>query len=491
MFDSAELDHRVSKEDYRREEPKLREALLAAQFELKDNPRFPVLILIAGVEGAGKSETINTLAEWMDPRFIQVSGFRMPTEEEAAHPPMWRFWRALPPKGRIGVFFGAWHTAPILDRVSGRIGRGAFEAAEAEIMRLERMLVDEGVLLLKYWFHLSKPQQKARLKALEKDPATSWRVTKRDWEYYQRHEEFVAVCEPFVRRTSTGHAPWVVVPGADARHRSLAVGRHLLAALRARLDAPPPPKPVPVPPASPGKVNILRALDLTQSLTEKQYEEELPRLQGRLAQLCRDKKFARTALIAVFEGNDAAGKGGAVRRVASALDARSYRIVPIAAPSEEERAQPYLWRFWRHVPRPGTVTAFDRSWYGRVLVERVEGFCAPADWQRAYGEINDFEASLVRHGAGLAKFWLAISKDEQMQRFRAREATPFKQFKITEEDWRNREKWDAYEAAVCDMVDRTSTAEAPWTIVEANDKRFARIKVLRTLVAAAERALDR
>jgi len=491
MFDSAELDHRVSKEEYRREEPKLREALLAAQFELKDDPRFPVLILIAGVEGAGKSETINTLAEWMDPRFLEVSGFRMPTEEEAAHPPMWRFWRALPPKGRIGVFFGAWHTAPILDRVAGRIGRGAFEAAEAEIMRLERMLVDEGVLLLKYWFHLSKPQQKKRLKALEKDPATSWRVTKRDWEFYEQHEEFVAVCEPFLRRTSTGHAPWVVVPGADARYRSLFVGRHLLSALRARLDAPPAPKPVPVPPPLPGKVNILRALDLSQSLSEKQYEEELPRLQGRLAQLCRDRKFARTALIAVFEGNDAAGKGGAVRRVAAALDARSYRIVPIAAPTEEERAQPYLWRFWRHVPRPGSVVIFDRSWYGRVLVERVEGFCAPADWQRAYAEINDFEASLLRHGAGLAKFWLAISKAEQLKRFRAREATPFKRFKITEEDWRNREKWDAYEAAVCDMVDRTSTAEAPWTIVEANDKRFARVKVLRTLVETVERALDR
>lgn len=491
MFDSAELDHRISKEEYRREEPKLREALLTAQFALKDNPRFPVLMLIAGVEGAGKSETINTLAEWMDPRFIQVSGFRMPTEEEEAHPPMWRFWRALPPKGRIGVFFGAWHTVPILERVAGRLGRSAFEAAEAEIMRFERMLTDEGVLLLKYWLHLSKPQQKARLKALEKDPATRWRVTRQDWRFYDQYEDFVAVSEPFLRRTSTGHAPWVVVPGADAHYRSLFVGRHLLSALRARLDAPPAPKPAPPPPPLPEKVNILRALDLTQSVSEEDYEAELPRLQGRLARLCRDKRFARTALIAVFEGNDAAGKGGAVRRVAAALDARSYRIVPIAAPSEEERAQPYLWRFWRHVPRPGSVTVFDRSWYGRVLVERVEGFCQPADWQRAYSEINDFEAELIAHGAALAKFWLAISKEEQLKRFRARGATPFKKFKITEEDWRNRDKWPAYEAAVCDMVDRTSTAEAPWTIVEANDKHFARIKVLRRLVETVEQALDR
>ncbi|MFN7633735.1 MAG: polyphosphate kinase, partial [Acetobacteraceae bacterium] len=304
----------------------------------------------------------------LDARSYRLVPIAAPSEEEEAHPPMWRFWRALPPKGRIGVFFGAWHTVPILERVAGRLGRSAFEAAEAEIMRFERMLTDEGVLLLKYWLHLSKPQQKARLKALEKDPATRWRVTRQDWRFYDQYEDFVAVSEPFLRRTSTGHAPWVVVPGADAHYRSLFVGRHLLSALRARLDAPPAPKPAPPPPPLPEKVNILRPLDLSQSVSEEDYEAELPRLQGRLARLYRDKRFARTALIAVFEGNDAAGKGGAVRRVAAALDARSYRIVPIAAPSEEERAQPYLWRFWRHVPRPGSVTVFDRSWYGRVLV---------------------------------------------------------------------------------------------------------------------------
>jgi polyphosphate kinase 2 (PPK2 family) len=207
--------------------------------------------------------------------------------------------------------------------------------------------------------------------------------------------------------------------------------------------------------------------------------------------LTRDAKFKDITVIAMFEGNDAAGKGGAIRRITSALDARQYNIVPIAAPTEEERAQPYLWRFWRHIPRRGRVTIFDRSWYGRVLVERVEGFCSKTDWMRAYSEINDFEAQLVRHNIVVVKFWLTISKEEQLRRFKEREKIGFKRFKITEEDWRNREKWDAYEQAVCDMVDRTSTEIAPWTLVEANDKNFARIKILKTLCRQIEAAMKK
>jgi AMP-polyphosphate phosphotransferase len=206
--------------------------------------------------------------------------------------------------------------------------------------------------------------------------------------------------------------------------------------------------------------------------------------------LTRHPKFKYMSVIMVVEGNDAAGKGGCIRRVTGALDARMYQVIPIAAPSEEERAQPYLWRFWRHLPRKGRVTIFDRSWYGRVLVERVEGYCSEADWMRAYSEINDFEAQMVRHHLLVIKFWLTITKDEQLQRFEAREKTGFKRFKITEEDWRNREKWEEYEMAVCDMVDRTSTKLAPWTLVEANNKYFARIKVLKTLCEQIEAKLQ-
>jgi polyphosphate kinase 2 (PPK2 family) len=264
--------------------------------------------------------------------------------------------------------------------------------------------------------------------------------------------------------------------------------------MRERLDEPPAkaaPDRTPPLPAPGDRLNILTALQLDQLLSKAAYERALEEWQGRLNRAARDPRFKRLSVVAVFEGNDGAGKGGAIRRVTGALDARYYANIPVAAPTEEERAQPYLWRFWRRLPRRGRFTLFDRSWYGRVLVERVEGFCSEGDWMRAYGEINDFEHSLLQHGVVLVKFWLAVTKDEQFQRFKLREKVAFKRFKITDDDWRNREKWDAYEAAVCDMVDRTSTATTPWTLVEANNKTYARIKVLKTVCEAVEQALER
>jgi polyphosphate:AMP phosphotransferase len=376
----------------------------------------------------------------------------------------------------------------------GKMGAGDFARSIGDIQRLEKMLCDEGVLLLKYWFHLSKAQQRARLKALEKNPDTRWRVSETEWAYFKLYDRFVEVCEPFLRQTSTAQAPWIVVPGADANHRALTVGRHLLAALRERLDAKPAEPPsgrTPLLPAPGDRLNVLTALQLDQPMSKPAYERALAQWQSRLNQAARDPRFKRLSVVAVFEGNDGAGKGGAIRRVTSALDARQYANIPVAAPTEEDRAQPYLWRFWRRLPRRGRFALFDRSWYGRVLVERVEGYCTEADWMRAYGEINDFEHSLLQHGVVLVKFWLAVTPEEQLRRFKLRETVEFKRFKITEEDWRNREKWGAYEAAVCDMVDRTSTVSTPWTLVEANNKYHARIKVLRTLCEAVEQALER
>jgi polyphosphate:AMP phosphotransferase len=494
MFESAKLKHHVDKAVYLREEAKLREALLNAQFDLKEQGRFPVLILIAGVEGAGKGETVNLLNEWMDPRHIHSHAFSQPSDEERERPPNWRFWRALPPKGEIGIFFGAWHTMPIVQRVMREIDEGEFSSAVAEIRRLEKMLSDEGILLVKYWFHLSKGQQEKRLKSLEQDPKTRWRVTDVEWDYFKIYDRFIKVCDPFLRETSTGEAPWIVVPGAEPRFRALTVGRHLLATIRKRLDERTakslPKKTLPLP--APGdRLNVLSSIELNQKMTKDEYDKELENWQRRLNLASRDPRFKTMSVVAVFEGNDGAGKGGAIRRLTQALDARWYDGISVAAPTEEERAQPYLWRFWRHLPRHGNLTIFDRSWYGRVLVERVEGFCSEADWMRAYSEINDFEESMVRHGTVVVKFWLAISKDEQYRRFKQRETISFKRFKITKEDWRNRKRWDDYEVAVCDMVDRTSTATAPWTLVEANNKYHARIKVLKTLCTALEEQLER
>ncbi|MEQ1533645.1 MAG: polyphosphate:AMP phosphotransferase [Sideroxydans sp.] len=494
MFESAELGHKIDKATYKAEEPKLREALLNAQFDLAQKAKFPVIILIGGVDGAGKGETVNLLNEWMDPRHIQVHATGEMSDEERERPPMWRFWRALPPKGKIGVFFGSWYTAPIVQRVLKKSSAATLAQHIEQINRMEKMLTDEGALVLKFWFHLSKEAQKKRLKFLEKSPNTRWRVTKFDWERFELYDKFRKVSEHTLRETSTAEAPWIVVEGTDANYRSLTVGKTLLDALRKRLAAVSAKasvaKVAPLQTAI-DELDVLDKLNMTQKIADKKFDAELEKYQGKLALLTRNPKFKKIAVIAVFEGSDAGGKGGAIRRITGALDARHYRITPVAAPTEEERAQPYLWRFWRNVPRIGRFNIFDRSWYGRVLVERVEKFCSEADWMRAYGEINDFEEQLTNNGAVVVKFWLAITKEEQLRRFKEREKIGFKRFKITADDWRNREKWDDYERAVCDMVDRTSTEIAPWILVEANDKNFARIKILKTLCERIEAAMQK
>ncbi|MEN6584842.1 MAG: polyphosphate:AMP phosphotransferase [Sulfuricella sp.] len=492
MFESAELGHKIDKATYDKEVPLLREALLDAQLDLAQSGAFPVIVLLGGVDGAGRGETVNLLNEWMDPRHVQSHGMGEPSDEELDRPMMWRFWRALPPKGKIGVFLGSWYTWPILNRVNGVTKTADLDQSLERAKRLEKMLTDEGALIIKFWLHLSKDKQEKRLKVLEKDPKTRWRVTERDWEHFKLYDKFRTVHESVIRHTSTAEAPWFIVEGEDPRYRSLTIGKMIQEAIRKRLDSPEKqPSGINAPPLLPSidHLHILKTLDLTQKIEKKKYEEELEKYQGKLALLTRDPRFKEITVVLVFEGNDAAGKGGSIRRITSALDARIYQVVPIAAPTEEERAQPYQWRFWRHVPRRGRVTIFDRSWYGRVLVERVEGYCSEADWMRAYTEINDFEAQLSRHNIVVSKFWLTISKDEQLRRFKEREKTGFKRYKITDEDWRNREKWDAYEQAICDMVDRTSTEASPWTLVEANDKYFARIKILKTLCSQIETRL--
>lgn len=493
MFESAELGHRVDKQTWKERLPPLREALLEAQFDLLDSGHTAVVVLIGGVEGAGKGEVVNALNEWMDPRHIRTEAFGPLTEEERQHPYMWRYWKALPARGKIGILFGSWYTRPVVDRVLGGCSAAELDLQVKRIRHFERMLARENVLLVKFWFHLSKKQQEKRFAKLAKNPETAWRVTETERKFIKHYDKFSAVSEQVLRETSTGDAPWVVIDGSDDRYRSLTAGELLLSAIRDKLDkgsASSPPAPAPLlEHTGLDPRNVLTQLDYSLSLSKKKYSDELAHWQRELNLLSRDKRFRERNCICVFEGNDAAGKGGAIRRITRSLDARFYRVIPVGAPAEEERAQPYLWRFWRHLPRQGRFTIFDRSWYGRVLVERVEELCSEHDWMRAYTEINEFEEQLINHGTILTKFWLAITPEEQLQRFQAREETGYKRFKITDEDWRNRARWPDYERAVCDMVDRTSTEYAPWSLVEANDKRHARIKVLRTLCENLEKNL--
>jgi polyphosphate:AMP phosphotransferase len=383
------------------------------------------------------------------------------------------------------VLFGNWYTDPINGRVKGGLKGSELAEMVQGIRRFEQLLTDDGALVVKLWFHLSRKGMKKRLEELEAEKLTRWRVTKADWENYGQYDAFAKVSESVLRETSTTNAPWVVIDGSDANYREITAAQTLLGAIRKRLGA------APSATASPSiegvdTARLLRDLPFEERLAKEKYETKIVKMQGRLAKLSRSNKMKDHSVVVVFEGMDAAGKGGAIRRVTQALDARQYDVIPIAAPSEEERAYPYLWRFWRHLPRRGRFTIFDRSWYGRVLVERVEGFADESTWKRAYGEINDFEAQLAEAGTVVVKCWLAVTKDEQLRRFKEREATNFKQYKITPDDWRNRKKWDDYIAAGGDLIERTSTPSAPWHIVEANDKHLARVKVIEAICKQLE-----
>jgi polyphosphate:AMP phosphotransferase len=507
MFEAAELGQRIPKEEYKRRVPKLRAELLDVQQQLT-RARLPVLVIFAGVDGAGKGETVNLLNEWMDPRWIITRAYGEPSDEESERPEYWRYWRDLPPNGRIGLFLSSWYSRPVLDRVYRRTSAGGFDHELERIAAFERTLTDDGATILKFWMHLGSQAQKKRLRKLEADPLTRWRVTKDQWEHWRMYDRFVAAGERTLQRTSVGAAPWMIVEGADEAYRSLTVtttirdairkalargngagqGTKLagVASLSARAKRARAPR---VAHSAAGPATILNSLDMSRSSPKKAFGPKLEALQGRMNRLQRRAQNKGISTILVFEGWDAAGKGGAIRRMTSALDARSYQVIPIAAPTDEERAHHYLWRFWRHLPRAGRVTIFDRSWYGRVLVERVEGFATEPEWQRGYSEINEFENELVESGIALVKYWLHITPEEQLRRFKEREKIRHKRWKLTAEDWRNREQWPDYERAVNEMVERTSTRRAPWTLVEANDKYFARLKVLKTACDAMEEAL--
>jgi polyphosphate:AMP phosphotransferase len=494
MFESAEIGHQVDKATYKREAPLLRAALLDAQYRLLRDARTAVVILVNGVDGAGRGETVNVLNEWMDPRHIRTEAFGPMTDADRGHPEMWRFWQVLPPKGHIGILFGSWYTDPIVAHARGREDHDRFVHRMERIRHFERMLVAEGVVLVKFWFHLSKKAAKVRMKTLEADPRTAWRVTPQEKDNFKHYDDFIRVSDEALRKTSTGEAPWLVIEGTDEPYRHLTAGRHLLSVLQGLFErAPERRKPVTrtqavdAPRLDPR--SLLAVQDYSRRLGRKRYEDQLETLQGRLNLLSRDPRMQGRALVVVFEGMDAAGKGSTIRRITQALDARFYRVVPVAAPNENERAQPYLWRFWRYIPPHGRAVIFDRSWYGRVLVERVEGFCTEADWMRAYDEINEYEEELVEAGVIIAKFWLAVTPDEQLRRFKERETTPHKNYKITPEDWRNRDRWPHYERAVEQMIDRTSTQQAPWHVVASDDKLWARIEVLQTLCERVEAAL--
>jgi polyphosphate:AMP phosphotransferase len=488
MFETAEVGHSVTKATFEKQARKLQAELLAAQRRQRE-AGLPVIVIVSGVETAGKSQVVKRLTEWLDARSVQSVAFWDESDEERERPRQWRFWRQLPAKGTTAILFGSWYTQPIVARAYKDIGKDAYATELAGINALERTLTDNGALIVKLWFHVSRKEQKRRLKDIAKEQKRQ--LTPYEQAYSQSYDRFLKVSEVAVRATDRGHAPWHIIDATDRQYRELMAGRILLAALRDRLASPKGKRGARAPEPRAGKfVTVLDKVDLDARVDEERYQEKLEKYQARLNKLTWQAREKKISTVAMFEGWDAAGKGGAIRRVTSAMDARLFRVIPVAAPTDEEKSHHYLWRFWRHVPRGGYLTIYDRSWYGRVLVERVEGFAQPHEWGRAYAEINEFERQLTDHGICLAKFWLHISPEEQLARFKERARLAHKKHKITEEDWRNRKKWKDYAAAVDEMVARTSTGHAPWTLVAANDKKLARLTVLKTLCDALEAALD-
>ena len=488
MFEAIELHKKIKKKDYEEQVQSLRTELLGAQYALKDT-QASVMIIISGVEGAGKSEVVNRLNEWLDTRWIRNYAFWDESDEERLRPHQWRFWRTMPPRGAMSIMFGSWYTRPIIKHAFGQWDDAGLDASMSRIEQLERMLTDDGHIIIKLWFHLSKDVQQKRVKKKEK-----YRISKQVKDFSKQYDDFAVTSARAIRLTDTGNAPWHLIDAEDDRYRDLKTGKIILQTLQyhlnktdtdsgkkqreAKLDAP-----------LSGKT-VFDTVDVDKQFSKEEYQKKLKKYQNRLYDLAWKAYNAKRSLVAVFEGWDAAGKGGAIRRVTSALDARLYSVISVAAPTDEEQARHYLWRFWRHLPRDGYFTLYDRSWYGRVLVERVEGFASVDEWMRSYQEINDFEEHLYRHGIVLEKFWVHITNDEQLRRFKEREVTPWKQYKITDEDWRNREKWHDYELAVTDMVMHTSTNYAPWTLVPGNDKKVARITILKRLCQSLEKALE-
>lgn len=492
LLDTLDLGLSLDKADYKARMKGLMVQLRKLQNTCWEN-RLPVVLVLEGWASSGKGAIVKQLVDCMDPRGFTVHPVLAPTPDEERYPFLWRFWQRLPARGNIGVFYHSWYTHVLEDRLFDKVSETQVPTIMQQINAFERQLADDGVAIAKFWIHLSKQELKSRLKCYAEDPLDSWRVRAEDWQQQKNYGHYAALAEDMVVQTSTGFANWTLVEG-DCRHwASVKVLSQVAATLTEALDrlqvALPPPHVPPQRQLEPTEPDLLGAVDLEQTLSDKEYKLRLKRQQVELRELQLKIYNERLPILVIFEGWDAAGKGGAIKRLTDTLDPRSYFVYPFAAPTDEEKVHHYLWRFWRRLPTAGTIGIFDRSWYGRVLVERVERFATDVEWRRAYREINEFEAQLTTAGYVLIKFWLHISPDEQLHRFQSRETDPFKQHKLTPEDWRNRDQWDLYYVAVNQAIQRTHTVHAPWHIIAANDKYYTRVKVIETVTQAIRKAL--
>lgn len=466
----------------------LREKLLAQQ-QLVRSSALPVIVLVEGWAAAGKGSLINELISEIDPRFYNVTSPAILPQSEERYPFLYPYAKAIPENGKIMFYDSGWMDGAVYKFLRREITKKQYKEIIRSVNEFERQLRDGGYLVLKLFLHIGREEQKERLAALRDNYETEWRVSENDLWQHQEYNLFRETYEEFMEETGK-LLPWHILDGTrrrqsardalrlltDAIDEGLEKGRYVGKPFKEEFDLLTMPK--------------LSEIDLSPVIEEKEYKKELDRLQARLGELHNTIYRKKIPVILCYEGWDAAGKGGNIRRVARPLDPRGFDVIPIASPEPHELNRQYLWRFWTRLPRSGHICIFDRTWYGRVMVERLEGFCKEDDWKRAYNEINEFERQLTDWGAVVLKFWIQIDQDTQLARFTDRQNTPEKQWKLTEEDWRNREKWPQYEEAINEMLQKTSTENAPWFIIESNDKKYARIKTLKIIIKALEKACE-
>ena len=477
------------REEMKRQLEKTKSSLYDLQMKIKEH-KLPVLVLFEGWSAAGKGCMIGKVIKNIDPRFFKAATMSSPTEEELRRPFLYRYMKQIPEEGKFTFLDSGWMEQTVMDVLSGDLEGDLYEKRIESIRRFERQLTDNGYLVLKFFMQIDKDEQGKRMEKLLDKEDTKWRVTGADKWQHKHYKKCENVIDRYMKDTNMSTSPWYIIDAEDKKWAELQVMDTLVSSIEVALQNQRHSVPILQNVFPLVKMPKLKDVELEgKTIDEEEYQKELKKLQSRLGELHNRLYRKRVPVIITYEGWDAAGKGGNIKRVTGALDPRGYEVQPIASPEPHEKARHYLWRFWTRLPKDGHIAIFDRTWYGRVMVERLEGFCSENDWKRAYNEINEFEKELHDWGAVIIKFWVQIDKDTQLERFTERQNNPEKQWKITDEDWRNREKWDQYEEAVNEMLKKTSTTFAPWHILESVDKKYARIKALKIIIKELEKAL--
>ncbi len=496
MFEQFDLSLTLDKKEYEEVSPPLKQRVSELQRILRDR-KVPLIIVFEGWKSSGITTLISKLISVLDPRGFRVYSVSTPRDVEREHSMMWRFWVKTPAKGQMAIFDRSWYSRVLSERFDITREKEISQEAILDMLTFEHQLADDGVLIIKFFLHISKKEQKKRYEKLENDPVKRWNPSKNDMTFLKKYDALLPIVESVIQKTDTIKSPWTIIEAENQKFAYVKILKTCIVMIESWLNRLPPSTPAtpslntltPRTPLIGG--SVFSRVDLLKSLSKEEYENEMERFKGSLRDLQYLAFQKKIPVIILFEGWDAAGKGGAIIRLTQALNPRGYVVEPVGVPLASEMLHHYLWRFYMRFPERGSFTIFDRSWYGRVLVERIEGFCSEEDWQRAYHEINDMEERLVSNNNLIIKFWMHIDKDEQIKRFLERENDPMKQYKITSDDWRNREKWDLYEVAVDEMIKKTSTPYAPWTIVESNNKYYSRVKVIRTVQTALQEKITK